>query len=46
MYKCNDMEKLIRSLIADDIFLEYNYAGALGKQSLGQMVLFENLLFS
>lgn len=39
------MEKLIRDLIADELFLEYNYTGTLGKKSLQNMILFETLLF-
>lgn len=46
MYKTNDMEKVIRGLIADDCFLDYNYGGALGKLSLHQMMLFENIFFN
>lgn len=39
------MEKLIRDLIADDLFLEYNYPGSLGKKALQNMILFETILF-
>uniref|UniRef100_A0A336LLS8 CSON011108 protein n=1 Tax=Culicoides sonorensis TaxID=179676 RepID=A0A336LLS8_CULSO len=44
-YKCNDMEKIIRDILADELFLEYNYAGNLGKRSLQSMILFETLLY-
>lgn len=46
MFKCNDMEKVIRSLISDECFLDFNYGGALGKMPLHQMMLFENLFFN
>lgn len=39
------MEKVIRDIIADELFLEYNYAGALGKKALQNMTLFDNLLY-
>ncbi|XP_063696996.1 uncharacterized protein LOC134827998 [Culicoides brevitarsis] len=45
LFKCNDMEKLIRDLIADELFLEYNYQGSLGKRALANMILFEQILF-
>lgn len=41
----HNLDKVIQRLVIDEVFMDYNYAGVWGKNTLKDMVLFEKLLY-
>lgn len=41
----HSLDKVIQRIVADEVFMDYNYAGVWGKSMLKDMILFDKLLY-